>query len=38
MREAGLYADRLSVNVELPTELSLKKLAPEKSTAEIIKP
>ena len=38
MREAGLYADRLSVNVELPSELSLKKLAPEKSTAEIIKP
>jgi putative DNA modification/repair radical SAM protein len=38
MREAGLYADRLSINVELPTELSLKKLAPEKSTAEIIKP
>ncbi len=38
MREAGLYADRLSVNVELPTELSLKQLAPEKSTAEIIKP
>jgi putative DNA modification/repair radical SAM protein len=38
MQEAGLYADRLSVNVELPTELSLKKLAPEKSTAEIIKP
>ena len=38
MREAGLYADRLSVNVELPSELSLKKLAPEKSTAQIIKP
>ncbi len=38
MREAGLYADRLSVNVELPSELSLKMLAPEKSTAEIIKP
>ena len=29
--EAGLYADRLSVNIELPTEASLKTLAPEKS-------
>lgn len=31
VREAGLYADRLSVNVELPTEASLKQLAPEKT-------
>ena len=30
-REAALYADRLSVNIELPTEKSLKMLAPEKS-------
>src|SRR6185503_19620963 len=30
MQEAGLYADRLSVNIELPTEKSLKQLAPEK--------
>jgi putative DNA modification/repair radical SAM protein len=28
--EAGLFADRLSINVELPTEASLKALAPEK--------
>ncbi|MFD1702846.1 putative DNA modification/repair radical SAM protein [Methylopila henanensis] len=28
--EAGLYADRLSINVELPSETSLKRLAPEK--------
>jgi predicted DNA-binding helix-hairpin-helix protein len=28
--EAGLYADRLSINVELPTEAGLKQLAPEK--------
>ena len=28
--EAGLYADRLSVNVELPTVQDLKTLAPEK--------
>lgn len=38
MREAGLYADRLSVNIELPTELSLKQLAPEKNFADIEKP
>ncbi len=28
--EAGLYADRLSVNIELPTEDDLRLLAPEK--------
>ncbi|MDR4305453.1 putative DNA modification/repair radical SAM protein [Chelatococcus sambhunathii] len=28
--EAGLYADRLSINVELPDEASLRRLAPEK--------
>jgi len=38
MREAGLYADRLSVNIELPTELSLKQLAPEKNYSDIEKP
>src|SRR3990170_6542726 len=38
LQQAGLYADRLSVNVEMPTEQSLKKLAPEKNTADIIKP
>lgn len=27
---AGRYADRLSINIELPTETGLKKLAPEK--------
>ena len=30
LAEAGRYADRLSINVELPTEGSLAKLAPEK--------
>jgi putative DNA modification/repair radical SAM protein len=35
--QAGLYADRLSMNMELPTEPSLKTLAPEKSAAEIKK-
>jgi putative DNA modification/repair radical SAM protein len=29
--QAGLYADRLSVNVELPTAADLAKLAPEKA-------
>ena len=29
--QAGLWADRLSVNVELPTEVALERLAPEKS-------
>ena len=34
--EAGLFADRLSVNIELPSDETLKRLAPEK-TAEDIK-
>jgi len=33
--EAGRYADRLSVNVELPTAADLKELAPEKKPAQI---
>lgn len=33
--EAGRYADRLSVNIELPTETSLIRLAPEKQVASI---
>ena len=33
--EAGLWADRLSVNIELPTELDLKQLAPEKKRPQI---
>ena len=32
---AGLYADRLSINVELPTETGLTALAPEKSAGRI---
>lgn len=31
IQEAGRYADRLSVNIELPTEQGLTQLAPEKS-------
>jgi len=38
IREAGLYADRLSVNVEMPTEHSLKLLAPDKNHKDVIKP
>ena len=38
MREAGLYADRLSVNIEIPSEKGLKLLAPEKNRADFIKP
>jgi putative DNA modification/repair radical SAM protein len=33
--EAGLYADRLSMNVELPSERTLAAFAPEKSLARI---
>jgi putative DNA modification/repair radical SAM protein len=33
--QAGMWADRLSVNIELPTELDLKQLAPEKKKPEI---
>ena len=33
--QAGLYADRLSINVELPTEQGLQRLAPEKNGARI---
>ena len=33
--QAGLYADRLSMNVELPSERSLARFAPEKSAVSI---
>lgn len=38
MREAGLYADRLSVNIEIPTISGLKLLAPDKNHHDFIKP
>ena len=38
MEEAGKYADRLSVNLEIPTERSLKKIAPEKDHVSVYKP
>ncbi|MFI5451191.1 putative DNA modification/repair radical SAM protein [Pedobacter sp. UC225_61] len=38
IKEAGLYADRMSINLEMPTETGLKLLAPEKSHQDVIKP
>lgn len=35
VRQAGLHADRVSINVELPTAQGLKRLAPEKSETRI---
>ncbi len=36
--EAGLYADRMSVNIEIPEETSLKLLAPEKDYESVYRP
>ena len=38
VNEAGLYADRLSVNVEIPKEENLKLLAPEKDHKSVYAP
>ncbi|PRP67932.1 putative DNA modification/repair radical SAM protein [Nonlabens agnitus] len=38
MQEAGLYADRLSVNIEIPTKAGLKLLAPDKDHKDFIQP
>ncbi len=38
LQQAGLYADRLSVNIEMPTRESLKLLAPDKKREDMIKP
>jgi putative DNA modification/repair radical SAM protein len=35
-REAGFWADRLSVNIELPSDRSLRLLAPEKTGRDIL--
>jgi len=35
LAEAGRYADRLSTNIELPTDLGLAKFAPQKRPVEI---
>ncbi len=36
--QAGLYADRLSVNIEIPSEHSLKLIAPQKDYPSVFKP
>lgn len=38
VNEAGRYADRLSVNIEIPNEASLKHLAPEKDHQSVFAP
>ncbi|NBL64118.1 putative DNA modification/repair radical SAM protein [Flavobacterium sp. NST-5] len=38
LTEAGLYADRMSINLEMPTESGLKLLAPDKSHDQVKKP
>ncbi|MEL6841057.1 MAG: putative DNA modification/repair radical SAM protein, partial [Pseudomonadota bacterium] len=37
IEQAGLYADRLSINIELPTDQSVQAYAPEKNPATIRK-
>jgi probable DNA metabolism protein len=38
IREAGLHADRLSVNIELPSEDSLRRLAGDKTYRSVLEP
>lgn len=38
IKEAGLYVDRMSVNIELPSSGGLKLLAPQKTKESILKP
>ncbi len=38
VNEAGLYADRMSVNIEIPKEENLKLLAPEKDHQSVYQP
>ena len=38
IRRLGLLADRMSVNIELPSHQSLEKLAPDKTKNSILKP
>ena len=38
INEAGLYADRMSVNIEIPKEENLKMLAPEKDHQSVYQP
>ena len=36
LRQAGIWADRISANIELPTDKSLQNLAPQKSGSAIL--
>lgn len=38
LEQTGFFADRMSINLELPTALSLRQLAPCKSRSTILKP
>ena len=38
LQQAALFADRLSVNVEMPTDKSLRLLAPDKKRDDMIRP
>ena len=38
VQRIGMLADRLSVNIEIPTEEGLKRLAPQKKIESIVKP
>ena len=38
IHEAGMYADRMSVNIEIPSENNLTLLAPEKNFASVLNP
>ena len=38
IQKAGRYVDRMSVNIEIPTEQQLKRLAPEKNYPDVIRP
>ncbi|MFZ4861341.1 putative DNA modification/repair radical SAM protein [Sphingobacterium sp. Mn56C] len=38
IQEAGLYVDRMSINLELPTDAGLKLMAPEKDHESVKKP
>ncbi len=38
IKEAGLYVDRMSINLELPTEAGLKMVAPDKDHESVKKP
>jgi putative DNA modification/repair radical SAM protein len=37
IHEAGIYADRLSINIEMPTDVALSQIAPEKDVIAIKK-